>query len=166
MNDVLIGLDPSPLRLGWAAVDIDTGTPIDAGCHDISTPSGGWADQQILAAAVTIRQTLADQRHNITAWCREEPMTRFPNVAKAHGYTCGLVDAMVRRTWPWAIIITPIGPTEWRRVCGLPGNAPKRAVLDAAGDLTGNPELRDQDAADALLVARAAWSQWIDREVQ
>lgn len=163
MTDVLVGLDPSPLRLGWAAVTIDDGTPVAYGTEDISVPGHGWADTQIVYATQRIWRQLDHGGHHVTAWTREEPMTRFPSVAKQHGYTCGLVDAMVRRQWPWAIVITPVGPTEWRRLCGLPGNAPKTVVLGVARGLT-SIDLDDQDAADALLVARAAWRQWTDRD--
>lgn len=164
MTDVLVGLDPSPLRLGWAAVNIDTGNPAAHGCESIAVPSAGWADTQITHAARRIWRTLDNHGCHVTAWCREEPMTKFARVAKAHGYTCGLVDAMVRRQWPWAIVIGSIGPTEWRRLCGLPGNAPKGVVLEEARTLIGDELLEDQDAADALLVARAAWSQWVERD--
>jgi hypothetical protein len=159
---VVVGFDPSPLRLGWAAVDVDTGVCVALGCVDVSVRDGGWHDQQIAAAVGHVDRQIRAAGEDVTCWCREEPMTRFVSQAKRYGATDAYVDQAARRAWPYAMIVDPVGPTEWRRVLGYrPGAVGKREALDRASCY--DPDC-GQDAADALAVAEATRLQIIEAE--
>lgn len=172
MTPLLLGLDVSKLRLGWAVIHLDTGAPVAAGCEQLDVKGGGWLHEQTSQAVrdlgVKILNIPGHVCSEVEVACREEPITRFPKVAKEHGAVCALVDAEVRRRWPHAPYWT-LMPSEWRRRAGLPGNATKDRVVRTAhwlalqadwGEAACDQLSASQDACDALLVARAAWDQW------
>lgn len=174
MSDpVLLGLDPSPSNIGWATVHADTGTPIATGRVEVTTT--GWIHRHIHHA---IRLIVADVwPDSINAWTREEPMSRFPQQVKGHGYVAACVDAAcdhaygISHATNLAVVDDrPCGlkPGEWRRLIDLPGNAPKDAVLRwaRASALPHGLLVETQDEADALAIATAAWRQLQDRDDQ
>lgn len=165
----LVGLDPSKSRLGWAIViDVATDcTLIAHGCERLDRKGGGWLEHQVREALATVatRAYLIGPGYDVTRWVREEPITRHPRTAKDHGAVCHAVDAGCRRLWPWASFWT-LMPAEWRKLVGMSGHAPKEAVREWAVAWCwelGIEEPATQDAADAIVIGRAAWVQLATR---
>ena len=67
-----------------------------------------------------------------------------------------LVVGIVVAHLPPEIPVWLLGPTEWRKGCGLAGNASKQDVADFARWTLGAPLSDPQDALDARCIAYAA----------
>lgn len=166
MSGVLLGLDPSVLRCGWAAVDLDTGAPVACGTEHLTKTDDGWLDPASVREALTaIRYTFASGLPTEVSVVYIESGYIGPNRTGAarHCEALGQTVQAVNRRWPWAII-QRITPAEWKQACGLKGNASKAAVMAYATVFMDQARLGPafrvvdgQDAADALCIATAGW---------
>lgn len=79
------------------------------------------------------------------------------------GYGAGSlyrVQGAILSTLPHWLLVQPWIPGQWRKACGLAGNAPKASVFDWVGNhgpLSGNSDW-PQDACDAYAIAYATRS--------
>lgn len=168
MVPLVMGLDPSPMRLGFGFVELLTGKPRWCGTAHIYLPDKGWRDKQLKRAFTNIKQSLTDKRdaHYTVPLIVIEQMFVGPNpktsldLANVAGWTGGIASGF----WDDALFDF-YAPAEWRKSNGLPGNATKEDCYAKAVSLGFDPppRLKDkkkdtgQDAADAALMARAGW---------
>jgi len=176
MRSVVLGIDCSPLRLGWGLVCLETGEAIACGMERIDLPHKGWSHQQV-ARALREVEFFAPGGTNVAFIAVEEP--GLPPVSGTKSaYNAGravqeAVNACQRR-WPHAPIVE-LKPSEWKSLAGLPGNAKKAALREAAFTFAsdcGATWTESQDAADALLIALAGqrrnqetWDRAVERGV-
>lgn len=191
MRSLLLGLDVSPRRMGWALCDLVSGEPVACGCEAIELPKNGW-DRGAVTQALH-RLPVGEQVYyegDPVAWIGEyaeveavyveHPISRFPGMAYDEGRAVGMVHCEVQRRWPHAPV-EYLKPSEWKKLAGLKGNASKAEVFGEASDLLfpvfGRDVARDyiekhggQDAADALLIAVAGqrrngenWDRAVER---
>jgi Holliday junction resolvasome RuvABC endonuclease subunit len=161
MRSVVLGIDCSPLRLGWGIVDLEDGAAIACGMERIDLPHKGWSHQQVAAALRAIDTVHTPGVCEVAFIAVEEP--GLPPVSGTKSaYNAGravqeAVNACQRR-WPHAPICE-LKPSQWRKLVGLPGNASKADVQMKAGllllDVGQDEGCPAQDAADALCVALA-----------
>lgn len=147
-RSLILGLDVSARRLGWALVDYETGAPVACDVQHVS------ADDDLRARRVAFREIArdADARGDVCAVLLEDahagPSRRGTVI---HALSVGNVEAWAAARWP-DVLVDRVTPAAWRSAVGLPSQG-KQPVLDWATDL-----LRfrpSQDAADALGVAVA-----------
>lgn len=147
-RSLILGLDVSARRIGWAAVSYETGEPIASGVQHVS------ANDDLRARRIAFREVArdADARGDVCAVLLEDahagPSRRGTVI---HALSVGNVEAWAAARWP-DVLVDRVTPAAWRSAVGLPSQG-KQPVLDWATDL-----LRfrpSQDAADALGVARA-----------
>jgi Holliday junction resolvasome RuvABC endonuclease subunit len=146
MTSFLLGLDPSPLRLGWALARLEDGTPVACGRVSLSEPPG------VRAALAAVEAVARWSRGEVALVYVEAPWhghSRAGVIRAAE--TSGQVIQAASRRGPHAPIEW-LQPAEWRRLAGLPGNASKDAVMVKAKELGWDPRA-NQDAADAALIA-------------
>lgn len=155
MTAVILGFDPSLLRLGWAAVCIDTQEPVAWGCCDVDVKDGGWRHQQFKAAVHDILNVLGDDTH-VVFTATEEAISRFPRASRLHGYTEACLHAALASVLPHVPPPVPLKATVWKSDILWKGNASKDEVMAWAKDYVGDAPVGGQDAADALGVALAA----------
>lgn len=180
MTALVVGLDPSPLRLGWGAVLLDDGAAVACGMERLDLPGMGWSDDQAREALRAVDERLGRDGHTVAAVYIEQPALPPVSGTKSAfnaGRAVQEVLVAARRRWPHADGPHFLQPSEWRKLAGLPGNAPKGAVMAAAlAHIESNPRARNrewdmtQDAADALLVALAGqrrnaetWDRAVER---
>jgi hypothetical protein len=173
---VVLGLDVSPLRMGWGLVSAENGRPIACGCFDANLTRNGWNLLPIRAAlAGVFARFLADGAVQVLAVYREAPWFGESTGHKGPmemGRAIGAVDAYatdltLRR-------IRELQPSTWRSKAGVPRkgtmhygsiadavdppwptrDAAKPEVYVRALTLGFDPEGR-QDAADAACIAVA-----------
>ena len=161
---MILGLDPAKRNLGWALLDDVTGLPIAAGTGDLDVKDGGWMQTQVSRVFDEISVRARVLRRDVVALAMEDPFAASMSNAKAYGAVMALCQAEFHGRFgdmPFRVYL----PKVWRVAAGLPGNASKLAVMDAAYNLAADPWsverlvalLDDQDAADALMIARAYW---------
>lgn len=149
-RSLILAIDASPKRLGWAVVDYDTAELITSGTEHTTDPSD-----------------LQDRRSRIR-WIAHEAMGRgdvcaaFVEDAYAgpnkrttiqHAMSVGNVEAFLLERWP-LILVDRITPATWRSILGLPQRG-KQAPLEYAQTRTTRT-LTSQDEADAICIATAA----------
>jgi hypothetical protein len=87
-----------------------------------------------------------------TVWV-EQPMGAF---VKGVAEVERIVGSVIAAT-PKQIGVSLVGPSEWKKLSGLPGNAKKDVIFGQAEatypDLAGT----SQDIHDAAMIARACW---------
>lgn len=147
-QSLILGLDVSARRIGWALVDYETGAPVQCGVQHVP------ADDDLRARRIAFREVArdADARGDVCAVLLEDahagPSRRGTVI---HALSVGNVEAWAAARWP-DVLVDRVTPAAWRSSIGLPTKG-KQPVIDWATDL-----LRfrpSQDAADALGVARA-----------
>lgn len=179
MRSLLVGLDVSPLRMGYGVVDLLTGEPITCGMVPIELPKNDWSYLPV-ARALDDLYVSNHQHGEVQAAYMEQPAfprQSGPRSAFFAGMAVGIARTEVKRRWPHAPV-EMLAPSEWRLLAGLKGNASKAEVLEAAriickaSSLLGGPSVgaASQDAADALLIAVAGqrrngenWSRAVER---
>ena len=149
-RSLILAIDASPKRLGWAVVDYDTAELITSGTEHTTNPSD-----------------LQDRRSRIR-WIAHEAMGRgdvcaaFVEDAYAgpnkrttiqHAMSVGNVEAFLLERWP-LILVDRIQASTWRMVLGL-AKTGKQAPLEYAQTRT-TKRLDSQDEADAICIATAA----------
>jgi len=165
----VLGLDPSPLRLGWGLVDLEDGAAIACGMERIDLPHKGWMHQQVASALIAVEDQglfepgvlTAQPKHEVSFIAIERPaLPRQSGTNSAMNAGRAMQEAVscCQRRWPHAPI-EELQPSEWRKLAGLPGNASKADVQIKAGvlllDVGQDNGAPAQDAADALLIALA-----------
>ena len=167
---ILLGLDPSPLRIGWAYVDLETGAPARCGTQMFAKTDDG------LLCPRSVRDALrAIDLYTLDDIAVVYVETGFigPNRRGSahHMEALGQCVQAASRRWTRAVI-QRIAPAEWRKACGLKGNTPKTDVMEAAraraleesptgyiaAQLIAELQEHGQDAADALMIATAGWT--------
>lgn len=167
---LVLGLDPSPLRLGYALAEWDLGTPRWCGTLEIFKADAGWRERQIQQALGKINYTLTIKYPQFAiAAISVEAMFMGPSkgdsidLADNAGIVCGLAASMWENT-----PIYRFRPAEWRKANGLKGNATKQECyehaklvgFDPPPIITTKDKLGGQDAADAGLIGLAAYRRW------
>lgn len=148
-HSLILGLDVSARRIGWATVSYQTGEPITCGVQHVS------ADDDLRARRIAFREVArdAEARGDVCAVLLEDahagPSRRGTVI---HALSVGNVEAWAAARWP-DTLVDRITPAAWRSAVGLPSQG-KQPVLDWATQLLSYRPT--QDAADALGVARAA----------
>lgn len=156
MSPCLVGLDISPLRIGWAVVDLEDGCPLKVGTVHVNLPHNSWSAEQ-LAYDLIRGPGLYIYDKDVALIYIEQPMSQFVKAQYQAGMAVGMVSTIIQRDWEKG---PPqfLAPSEWRKLCGLAGNCKKEVVFDhATAQLEGTGLTLDgsQDAADALCVAIA-----------
>lgn len=148
IRTLILGLDVSARRIGWALVDYETGTPV--ACDVQNVP----ANDDLRARRLAFREVArdADARGDVCAVLLEDahagPSRRGTII---HALSVGNVEAWAAARWP-DVLVDRVTPAAWRSAVGLPLQG-KQPVMDWATELLGCKP--SQDAADALGVARA-----------
>lgn len=143
---VLIGLDVQLTRLGFGVVDLGTGAPLGCGAMPLVTRSPRLIRQSL---------NMLGWRHDVALVYVEAPHVGPNRMGSLrHAMTIGSVIQACDRRWPNAPVELITSP-EWKRACGLKGNATKAGVMSRARELHFAPET--QDAADAACIAYAGW---------
>lgn len=147
-RSLILGLDVSPRRIGWALINYDNATYIKA--NTTHTPRGN--DLTNRQQAFTDIARTADSLGDICAIILEDAYAG-PNRAGTitHALSIGNVEGFAATRWP-SILVERIKPATWRKHCGLPRQG-KEPVKEWAANKTGT--LLDQDASDALAIAHA-----------
>lgn len=145
---LILGLDVSARRIGWALVDYETGKPIACDVQAVS------ADDDLRARRVAFREVArdADARGDVCAVLLEDahagPSRRGTVI---HALSVGNVEAWAAARWP-DVLVDRVTPAAWRSAAGLPSKG-KQPVMDWATELLRYRPT--QDAADALGIATA-----------
>ena len=147
-RSLILGLDVSARRVGWALVDYETATPVACDVQHVA------ADDDLRARRIAFREVArdADARGDVCAVLLEDahagPSRRGTVI---HALSVGNVEAWAAARWP-DVLVDRVTPAAWRSAVGLPSQG-KQPVLDwATALLRYRPS---QDAADALGVAVA-----------
>ena len=90
--------------------------------------------------------------HGVIAIGIEQPRGRYGTQALFR------VQGGILQCLPADLLVQPWNPAEWRKACGLPGNAPKEAVGDWVDELHGHRLGWHSDAYDAYAIAYATRS--------
>lgn len=161
---VILGVDISPRRCGWGVARLEDGAPLACGMQTVNLPdpdgmwmgSGDRMRDGLILAQRDISE-LGDVRVELVYV--EEPAKSVPGggpVAFASGRAFQLCLTLLDAVYPDRPVEI-LGPTEWRRLAGLPGNCGKDVVYAHSLERLPADGKRAQDAADALCVAMAGW---------
>lgn len=173
---LVLGIDVSPLRLGFGLVTLDDGAYVASGHADINLSHHEWRPQRIADAFDAIVH--ATRGAQVSVVCVELPWIRFPKNAFMAGRAVQAAVGAARRKFREAAV-HELQPKEWRKLAGLPGGATKHEVMDAVLALRGRVRSRripadapSQDEANGLMIAVAAqrlsaqtWDRAIERGV-
>lgn len=122
MTPAVLGLDVSPLRLGWGLVRLDDGTPLGCGMEPIDLPNKGWSHQQVVAALGAVDALCEHRRCEVSVIGIEDPHKSTASGGQSSFMAGRAVQEVVsscHRRWPHA----PLGflqPSEWRRLAEVP----------------------------------------------
>ena len=147
---VIIGLDVSERRVGFAIVHYDSGECITTGV--MHTPAGDDLNTRVQAWHSISHA--ANQTGDIQLVLIEAPWSG-PNRqgsirgAMAVGNLAGIAASRLGRN----VLVDTIQPTQWRNLCGLPTKG-KEPVNEWANQVLNRTVT--QDEADALGIAYAA----------
>lgn len=147
---LVLGLDASPRRIGWAIVDYETGTFVDAGLE--KTP----AADDLRARRSAVREIAKRVRLSGDVFAVfVEDAYAGPNrrVTVEHAATVGNVEAFALERWP-RILVVRLAASQWRRILGLPARG-KSGVWAWAKGRDVYERLTYQDEADAVAIATA-----------
>lgn len=158
---LVVGLDVSARRIGWALVSYETGQALNAGCQIVSATDDLRARREAFREVARSADALGDVGAVIL-----EDAYAGPNRAGTirHALAVGNVEAFAATRWP-SVLVDRVKPATWRRVLGLEARgkaSPLAYAADAYRVETGG-ELADrvskrahvQDAADAVCIAKA-----------
>ena len=147
---VIIGLDCSERRIGYAILNYDSGKCVETGV--MHTPAGDDLNARVQAWHSISHA--ANQTGDIQLVLIEAPWSG-PNRqgsirgAMAVGNLAGIAATRLGRT----ILVDTIQPTQWRSLCGISTRG-KEPVMTWATNQLGHTIT--QDEADALGIATAA----------
>ena len=145
---LILGLDASPRRIGWALVDHDSGQPLHADTIHVAAND----DLRARRAAFLEIARATDARGDLIITTLEDAHAG-PNRRGSliHAMSIGNLEAWAIARWP-SSLVDRIQPSAWRRELGLPMRG-KEPLL--AWARTTSLAIKDQDAADALGIATA-----------
>ena len=149
---LILGLDVSPLRIGYALIKQDE-TVVESGT--LHVPKGD--DLRFRRAAW---QKLTDIVHRHTRYNAELMLVAVEDahvgINKSYAIKAavaiGHVEAFAIKSYPW-IMVHRFQPAEWRKIAGIETRS-KEVVMEWARN-TYDSTLDDQDEADALGIAVA-----------
>lgn len=149
-RSLILGIDASPKRIGWACVDYDTAEYITSGTEHV-TESDDLKHRRSLVKDIA---HAAMSRGDVCAAFVEDAYAG-PNhqITLMHAMSVGNIEAFLLERWP-LILVDRIQPSTWRRVLGLPKTG-KEAALEHAQTITQRA-IDSQDEADAVCIALAA----------
>jgi Holliday junction resolvasome RuvABC endonuclease subunit len=152
-----LGLDPDSKGVGWAIVDLWSGSPRLCGTVIFDTMTKD--DDLALASAYW------EAFREITV--QVGPHGRITHVGVEQGYVGKNRRTTIKVSEAIGICIQTVvawhdpqqvfrfQPKEWRQLCGLKGNSSKEEVVAQAKKMFWQPP--DSHAADAGLIAQATW---------
>lgn len=148
-----IGLDPSPRRLGWGIGRVTTGgatlEPLDCGTFHMEP-----GPHATTASIKALKRVISGWGGEVSVVVVERPYAGVnPAVFLAIAETCGAVASLMSAAYGPSITIERPTPSGWRASAGLSGRASKEAVMERALQLGFPVKPKDQDAADASLLA-------------
>lgn len=148
-RSLILGLDVSPRRIGWAVVNYDDASYVKAATSHTKRDN----DLTNRRDAFTEIARTADSLGDVCAVILEDAYAG-PNQRGTinHALSVGNVEAFAIARWP-TILVERINAPQWRRLCGLPARG-KEPVSQWAANKTGH--VLDQDASDAFAIAVAA----------
>ena len=151
---VLLGLDPSTVALGWAYLDLKTGSPILCGAARVDKlrAARGSLEAALLAGLREAESHITGRVELI--YCERHFSGRNRQITIILAECVGAVLMGCNVVWP-GISRNRFVPQEWKKGVGLAGNATKPQVREKAFHLGWTPET--QDAADACCIASAGW---------
>lgn len=150
MTSLILGVDASPRRIGWALIDYEVGDLVDAGV------------EKTLAGDDLRNRRIAVRRIASTARNRGDVFAVFVEDAYAgpnrrgtidHATTVGNVEAFMLERWP-RILVARIAPSSWRSLLGI-ARTGKAGPLEYAEAREPERRFLFQDEADALCIAVA-----------
>lgn len=160
-RSLVIGLDVSPRRIGWAAISYETGETLNAGCQIVA------ADDDLRARREAFRELArtADGVGDVGAVILEDAYAGPSRAGTIrHALSIGNVEAFAAARWP-DVLVDRVAPATWRSVLGLeqrgkadPLEYARQAYQADTGRRLGEcvtVKAHEQDAADALCIAKA-----------
>jgi Holliday junction resolvasome RuvABC endonuclease subunit len=148
---IVIGLDASPLRVGYAIMIVQTGRLLASGTMHVESGGDDLRNRQAAWRHIISELNRVTDSSRVVCVGLEEAYVRFRRQAILGALTIGNLEAFALRSYPW-ILVHRLLPTEWRRICGIQQGG-KAAPLAYAQMVV--PGLTDQDEADAICIARA-----------
>lgn len=136
-----LGIDVSPLRLGWGLVSLDDGTAIACGMERIDLPHKGWMETQITEALKAlppchVAAVYMEDPHKSTASGGQSAFIAGRAIQAAH--------TVVRKRWPEAPV-EMLQPSEWRRLAEVPPD-PREGRKTLKGMALRDHVVRELDA--------------------
>jgi Holliday junction resolvasome RuvABC endonuclease subunit len=161
---IALGIDVSPKRMGWAAVDWDTQEPLALGVEDLQQKDDGWLENQVFRAMREVNKRIPPGEVYVVG-IEDGYMGPNANTNREQMRVIGCTQMAVRVVIG-DVTIWPIPAGTWRKAIGLKPVSRKRADVKAATMEWAKPvlvncgmysEQRDpaEDAADALGIATA-----------
>lgn len=149
-RSLVLGLDASERRVGWALVDYETAELVEVGCE--FTFAGD--DLKNRRSALREIARVANLRGDVFAVFVEDAYAG-PSRARTVKHACavGNVEAFALERWP-KILVERLAPATWRSILGLPAKG-KTGVWAWARARDVYERLKIQDEADALAIATA-----------
>lgn len=166
---LVLGLDVSPLRLGWGLVLLDDGSYHASGHSDINLSHHEWHPERVADAVDAIVH--ATRGGQVSVVGVELPWIRFPKNAFMAGRAVQAAVGAARRRFREAAVYE-LQPGEWRKLAGLPNTGKEPVALAAAALRPGAlyPGDMSQDEADGVMIAVAAqrlnvatWTRGVER---
>ena len=148
---VIIGLDASPLRIGYAVMILQTGELLASGTMHVSNTGDDLRNRQAGWRHIMEEVNRVTDSSHIVCVGLEEAYVRFKRQAILGALTIGNLEAFALRSYPW-ILVHRLQPTEWRKLIGIKQGGKEAPMAYAQ---TIKPGLDDQDEADAICIARA-----------
>lgn len=149
---LILGLDVSPLRIGYALIKQDE-TIVESGTlhvpkgDDLRFRRAAWQKLiRIIEAETTGRAEL------MLVAVEDAHVGINKSYAIKAAVAIGHVEAFAIRSYPW-VMVHRFQPAEWRKIVGI-GTRSKEVVMEWARGAY-DPALDDQDEADALGIAVA-----------
>jgi len=151
---VLLGLDPSTVALGWAILDLKTGSPILCGTAKVDKLRAalGSLEAGLFAGLEEVSDIIPGKVELI--YCERHFVGKSRKVTIILAEAVGSVLMGCDVIWP-GISRNRFVPQEWKKGVGLGHNAPKPQIRAKAIHLGWEPDT--QDAADAGCIASAGW---------
>lgn len=147
---LILGLDVSPKRIGWAIVNYDNGYHVAHGVQHVV------GDDDLRARRLAFAEIArgADARGDVCAVILEDAYVGVSRRGTiTHAVSVGNVEAWAAARWPDQLVVR-LAPASWRAAVGLPVRG-KGGVLEWAERVCG---VVSQDEADAMGVAAAGFA--------